>query len=88
VKDLDNVVYCVVGSSSTACRVQNLVYAARATLTELRRLSKDEKLADKFRGEVGVPIDIGVARNRIRMFRVVGFTFDHQTGFRPETNYR
>ncbi|KAJ7915610.1 hypothetical protein B0H13DRAFT_1999602, partial [Mycena leptocephala] len=50
---LDNVV--------AACRVQNLVYAARATLTELRRLSKDEKLADKFRGEVGVPIDIDVA---------------------------
>ncbi|KAJ6545033.1 hypothetical protein DFH09DRAFT_1172513 [Mycena vulgaris] len=40
VKDLDGVVYCLVGSS--AHRVQGLVRAARATLTKLKELSEDD----------------------------------------------
>ncbi|KAJ6599925.1 hypothetical protein DFH09DRAFT_1355938 [Mycena vulgaris] len=73
---LDDVVYCLVGSS--APRVQRLVRAASATLNTLQKLAEHDK--KKFCDEVGVPTD--VARARIRMFRVVGLTFDHQTGFR------
>ncbi|KAJ6467914.1 hypothetical protein C8R45DRAFT_1079243 [Mycena sanguinolenta] len=71
---LGDVFYCLVGS--TAFRVRNLARAAANTLTRLQALSKNAK---KFSDEVGVATD--VARQRIHHFRVVGLTFDHQTGF-------
>ncbi|KAJ6588783.1 hypothetical protein B0H19DRAFT_218918 [Mycena capillaripes] len=83
VEDLEDVVYCLVGSKGTAYRVQTLVYEASAALSKLQQLAKDERLAEKFYEEVGVSTD--AARARIRMFRVVGFTFDPQTGFEDAT---
>ncbi|KAJ7147013.1 hypothetical protein C8R44DRAFT_758592 [Mycena epipterygia] len=76
VNTLKEVVYCLVGS--TAFRVQGLVRAAKATLATLKKLAKDDK--KRFRDEVGVQTD--VACTRILMFRVVGLTFDHRTGFK------
>lgn len=75
VTTLDEVVYCLVGS--TAHRVQGLVRAAKATLAQLQDLAKNNH--QKFGEEVGFPTKI--ARTRILMFRVVGLTFDHRTGF-------
>ncbi|KAJ7471076.1 hypothetical protein FB451DRAFT_1559552 [Mycena latifolia] len=73
VNDLDDVVYCLVGSTGAAHRVQDLVRAAHASLAALQKLAKE------FRDEVDVPTNVAA---RVRMFRVVGLNFDPQTGFR------
>ncbi|KAF7342149.1 hypothetical protein MVEN_01802600 [Mycena venus] len=80
VQDIDDVVYCLVGT--TADRVQTLLREATVTLTELQKLAKGktEKPKKDFVTEVGVSSDI--VRTWIQMFRVVGISFDHQTGFK------
>ncbi|KAJ7645601.1 hypothetical protein DFH06DRAFT_590542 [Mycena polygramma] len=72
VEGLEDIIYCLVGTGGDADRVRVLVRKARSTLTQLQKMDRELPATAR-------------ARMRIMSFRVVGVTFDHETGFTDVT---